>query len=64
IGVPVSTTQAIIGAILGIGIIKGGQTINFRKLTQVSIGWLATPFIAALLASLLYFIANLHYMPD
>ena len=64
IGVPVSTTQAIIGAILGIGIIKGGQTINFRKLTQVSIGWLATPFIAALLAALLYFIANLHYMPD
>ncbi|MFA6567923.1 MAG: inorganic phosphate transporter [Victivallales bacterium] len=64
IGVPVSTTQAIIGAILGIGVIKGGQTINFRKLTQVSIGWLATPLIAALLASLMYFIANLHYLPD
>ena len=64
IGVPVSTTQAIIGAILGIGLIKGGQTINFKKLTEVSIGWLATPFIAAILASLLYFIANLRYMPD
>jgi PiT family inorganic phosphate transporter len=64
IGVPVSTTQAIIGAILGIGIIKGGQTINFKKLTQVSIGWIATPLIAALLGSLLYFIVHLTYMPD
>jgi PiT family inorganic phosphate transporter len=64
VGVPVSTTQAIIGAILGIGIIKGGQTINFRKLTQVGIGWLATPLIAALMSALLYFIANLRYLPD
>jgi len=64
IGVPVSTTQAIVGSVIGIGIIKGGQTINYRTLARISLGWFATPFMAALLSILLYFAANLYYIPE
>ena len=34
IGVPVSTTQAIVGAVLGISLIKGVQTVNFNTLRK------------------------------
>ncbi len=59
IGVPVSSSQAIVGAVLGIGFIKGAQTINYRMLMHVTGGWVATPFIAAVMAALGYVIANL-----
>jgi inorganic phosphate transporter, PiT family len=32
IGVPVSTTQAIVGAVFGFGLIKGSQTVNFNRI--------------------------------
>ncbi len=55
-GVPVSTSQGIIGAVLGIGFVKGLQTVNGRMLVRVLCGWLATPFIAAAIAALLMFL--------
>ncbi len=56
IGVPVSTSQAIVGAILAIGVIKGIQTINFRKLAEIFIAWLLTPVIGLLFSIGLYFL--------
>ena len=50
IGVPVSTSQAIIGAVLGIGFVLGMQTIHLRTLLNIVIGWLSTPIIAGIIA--------------
>ena len=50
IGVPVSTSQAIIGAVLGIGLVLGMQTINSRTLLNIVIGWLSTPLISGIVA--------------
>lgn len=59
IGVPVSTSQAIIGAVLGIGIIKGVRTINKKTLLMVLSGWLTSPLVAGFLAFGVYrFIAG------
>jgi PiT family inorganic phosphate transporter len=46
IGVPVSTSQAIIGAVLGVGLLKGVQTIHFKVLLGILFGWIGTPLIA------------------
>jgi len=46
IGVPVSTSQAVVGAVLGIGLAKSVKTINRRMFLQIIIGWVATPVIA------------------
>jgi PiT family inorganic phosphate transporter len=54
IGVPVSTSQAIIGSVLGVGILKGVQTINIRTLTLILFGWVGTPSIALAIAYLLF----------
>ena len=62
IGVPVSTSQAIVGAVLGVGFIKGAQTINFKTLRNVFAGWTATPFIAGIFSATGYFISHLEYI--
>jgi len=45
VGVPVSTSQAVVGAVLGIGIVKGVKTVNKRTLSNIVLAWTTTPFI-------------------
>jgi PiT family inorganic phosphate transporter len=63
IGVPVSTSQAVIGAVLGVGIIKGVNTIQRRTLLHIFLAWFITPFVASLLALVLDFATHLRYIP-
>lgn len=48
--VPVSASQAFVGALIGIGLVKGTQTVRFRVLWEIVIGWVVAPALAALLA--------------
>ncbi|HDR15336.1 MAG TPA: inorganic phosphate transporter [Desulfobacteraceae bacterium] len=50
IGVPVSSSQAIVGAVVGVGLVADAQTISMRMLLRISIGWLATPTAAGFFA--------------
>ena len=63
IGVPVSTSQAVIGAVLGVGIIKGVNTIRRRTLVNIFLAWFITPFVASTLALFLDFVIHLRYIP-
>ena len=63
IGVPVSTSQAVIGAVLGVGIVKGINTISRATLINVLIGWFLTPVVAGFLALALNFAIHLQYVP-
>jgi PiT family inorganic phosphate transporter len=63
IGVPVSTSQAVIGAVLGVGIIKGVNTIRRRTLVNIFLAWFITPFVASILALFLDFAIHLRYIP-
>lgn len=57
--VPVSSSQAIVGSIIGIGIARGDKNINFNKLRNISFGWLLTPVLSLLLAYVsLFFMQN------
>jgi len=57
--VPVSSSQAIVGAIMGIGFLKGGRGITFNVLGKISIGWIATPIIAGVISFVsLFFMDN------
>lgn len=58
--VPVSSSQVIIGCVIGIGLYKGARNINFRILGEISAGWVATPIFSGLLAFfLLFFVKNI-----
>ena len=57
--VPVSSSQAVVGAVLGIGLVKGGRAIRWRVLGGIGLGWLATPIIAGVVCFIgLFFLQN------
>lgn len=49
-GVPVSTSHSIVGAIFGVGLVHGMRVVNLRILREIVMCWLATPFISGLLS--------------
>ena len=51
IGVPVSTSQGIVGSILGIGMLRGVHAIHVRVLYQIGLGWVLTPAVSLILAA-------------
>ena len=58
--VPVSSSQVIIGSVIGIGIYKGARNINFRILGEIGIGWIVTPVFSGILAFIsLFFVRNI-----
>jgi PiT family inorganic phosphate transporter len=54
--VPVSSSQVIIGCVVGIGLYKGVRNINFRLLGEIALGWVATPLITGILTFLSLFL--------
>lgn len=48
--VPVSSSQAVVGAIIGIGLAKGDRNINYKKLKNISIGWFLTPLVSLIIS--------------
>ncbi len=57
--VPVSSTQAVIGAIVGIGLIKGGRGMNWSIVGKIVAGWVTTPLMALIICFIsLFFLEN------
>lgn len=57
--VPVSSSQAIVGAVIGVGLFKGGRAIRWRVLGGIASGWVVTPVIAGLIGFIsLFFFQN------
>ena len=55
IGMPVSTTHGLVGALTGVGMIAVGSNFNFSKLgITFFLPLIASPFLAAMLSFLLY----------
>ena len=64
IGVPVSTSQAVIGAVLGVGIVKGINTVRRRTLTNILVGWFLTPVVGSFITICIEFVLHLQYVPS
>jgi PiT family inorganic phosphate transporter len=57
--VPVSSSQAIVGAVVGIGLMKGGRGIRWRTLGGIASSWAVSPVIASILSFIsLFFFQN------
>ena len=57
--VPVSSSQAIIGAIIGLGIIKGASNIQYKQLYKIALGWVVNPILAGTICFFsLFFMQN------
>jgi PiT family inorganic phosphate transporter len=57
--IPVSSSQAVVGAVIGIGLLKGGRGIRWRALVNIASGWVTTPIIASIVCFvMLFFLQN------
>lgn len=57
--IPVSSSQAVIGAVIGIGLlkgIKGARQIRWSVLLHIAGGWVMTPIAAAIMCYVMLFI--------
>jgi PiT family inorganic phosphate transporter len=53
-GIPVSTSSAIVGAVVGVGLVKGATSISKKTISIILAAWVLTPTFAALTSFLLY----------
>ncbi len=50
VGVPVSSAQAIVGAVAGVGLVKASRTVSSRIIINICIVWVTTPLSAGILS--------------
>lgn len=55
LGLPVSTTHAAVGGVVGVGLARGFKAVDFRVLLRIVAYWVATVPIAAL-TSIIFFV--------
>ena len=54
LGIPVSTSQAVVGGVVGVGLTKGVRAVSGKKVATIFLSWVITPACAALFAALVY----------
>jgi PiT family inorganic phosphate transporter len=54
-GLPVSTTQVLVGAVLGVGLARGMTALNTRVINKIFLSWLITLPAGALMSILFFF---------
>jgi PiT family inorganic phosphate transporter len=54
LGLPVSTTHAAVGGVLGVGMARGIEAVNFRIIFRIMLYWILTVPAAALTAMALF----------
>jgi inorganic phosphate transporter, PiT family len=54
--VPVSSSQAIVGGVIGVGLARGGKNIRFAVIGRIVLAWVSTPVIAGALSVVSLFI--------
>ncbi len=57
VGIPVSSSQAIVGAVVGVGLTTGIANVDFKVLRNIGVAWFGTPSMACGLA---FLIGNLY----
>lgn len=62
IGLPISTTHTLVGAVLGVGLARGINALNLRTMRDIVAGWAITIPAGAGLCMVFYFILKLIFI--
>ena len=58
-GIPVSTSSAIVGAVVGVGMVRGARAISKKTIFTILAGWALTPALSGIVAYSLYSLIGL-----
>ena len=58
IGLPVSTTHSLVGAIMGVGMARGLATLQLKTVRSIFTSWIATVPVTAAMTIVLYWLAS------
>lgn len=54
-GLPVSTTHAIVGAILGFGLLIGGVgTVQWEEISAIALSWIVSPLVSGVISYIIF----------
>ncbi|MFZ0565435.1 MAG: inorganic phosphate transporter [Chlamydiales bacterium] len=56
LGLPISTTHVLVGAVLGVGLARGIEVINLNVIRDIVVAWFVTVPAGAILSALFFFI--------
>lgn len=56
LGLPVSTTQVMVGAVLGVGLARGVGALNLRVIFNIFMSWIITLPVGAILAIVYFYV--------
>lgn len=56
LGLPVSTTHALIGAVLGVGMARGLKALNLQTIKEIVVSWIVTIPLCALFSILSFYL--------
>jgi phosphate/sulfate permease len=59
LGLPISTTHTLVGAVIGVGFARGIGALNLRIIRNIVNSWIATVPVAAAATALLFTVARL-----
>jgi PiT family inorganic phosphate transporter len=59
LGLPVSTSHALVGGVVGIGLVRDIKSIKFKTLQGIAAAWLITIPISAILSAAIFSIARI-----
>lgn len=62
IGMPISTTHSIVGAVLGVGLARGISALNFRMIRGIFMSWIITLPCSAAASIIIFYIFKLIFL--
>lgn len=54
LGLPISTTHALVGAVLGVGLARGMHALNLKTLREIALSWIVTIPLCAIFCSIVF----------
>lgn len=60
-GIPVSTSQAVVGAVIGAGLTKGAKNVRFGVLKRIAVAWVSSPTVAGVMAAIIALLTRSYF---
>jgi len=64
LGLPVSTSHALVGGVVGIGLTQNWKKVRFQTLKSIVLAWVITLPIAAGLGAIIFVCLRLLFLPS